>query len=139
MKNIVSLLLGDISGDGHNQRDTTVIFSNLTANEIKNAYSKGEKLLGFKFVSQVCSEYEDNSIPTELINKLVKFGFPLETYLSNGDLSNDGDDKDPEYFIWIQGYTEIYLFIVKIGNPNFEWKYTENDSCIDIGGYGLYP
>jgi hypothetical protein len=133
LKYVVNLILGDSGGDGHCKKSMTSIMSNCDKQEIKLAYKKGTELVGFDFTAQVCSDFGDNKISIEYYNKLVELGLPNESY------HNDSDEIEEEDSIslWLDNFTEIYLFIVKLGNPDFDYEFLQN-SDIDIGGYGLF-
>jgi hypothetical protein len=134
--NIISLVLGDWSHDGHSQSDTVVISSNLDKNEMEKAYKKATKKLGFDFCDTVCADYEDNNLSEENLMILVNHGLKIDDL----DLYNYDPKIDGDVHIWHDAFTHIYLFIIKLGNPNFEYKILEDDlnPSIHIGGYGLY-
>lgn len=133
----ITLLLGDPSGDGHGKSETIVINSNLNATDIGLAYKKGSKELGFDLVSDVCSDYEDNFIPKDIFDILVKNG--MEYDLSDYEIKQleDADADSRGINIYTDEYLNIYFFIVFCGNKDFEYELTKYP-VIDIGGYGLY-
>lgn len=145
---IINLIMGDPSGDGHGNIQYISIKSNLNKNAIQTAYEKGTKLLGFDFVDKVCADYEDNFLHKEEMNKLVKHGFNVDdlgsitSYEKKEALNfikNDEMFYSNHLRLWTDSFSNIYLFIAKLGNKNFKYKILdENDSSIDIGGYGLY-
>lgn len=135
MNNIITLVVGDPSGDGHRETDTFTIKTNLSKQELTKAYEKGSKLLGFDFKEHICCEYEDSILPEEELNILlgkdlilkdIVDDYFLQKYKNSGILNLDSDS-----------YTNIFLFIVKLGNSEFEYTY-EKLPTIDIGGYGLF-
>ncbi len=126
----VKLVVGDWSKDGHNQSDDFYVESNLSAKEIETAYKKGTKKVKFDLCKNVASNYEDNILPKKFLDTLVSLGFNLNP--EDLDEIPEGISLFPEVF------SDIYLFIVKLGNPNFEYKWTECSDEIHIGGYGLY-
>lgn len=131
---LITLVVGDWSGDGHSQTDKTVIESNLNSQEIGLAYNKAAKLIGFDFIEQVASDYQDNrllKIDAEKIQKYIKLD-NLET-----PYDEDEDEDDGTYYIDQDTYISIYLNYVKLGNPDFEFKIINIDE-IEIGGYGLF-
>ena len=130
LKHVVNLILGDSGGDGHEKESMTSIMSNCTKQEIKLAYQEGTKLVGFDLTKQVCYEFDDREINREFYNKLVELGLP------KNESDFDGDENDP-ISIWLDDFTEMYLFIVKLGNPDFDYEFLQN-SDIDIGGYGFF-
>lgn len=142
LKYNLQLVLGDWSHDGHNQTDFILLNTNLSKDEIKDAYALAIKKLGFDFTQEVCSEYEDNLLYEKHLDLLLLQGFKI------GDLGllDEYSKKEAVKFfnkkiktlkLYTEEYLNIYLFIIKLGNPNFKYKIIE-DSWIDIGGYGLY-
>lgn len=125
----VSLVVGDWSHDGHKQTDTITISSNLSSDLIETSYDIGKEILGFDFIQTCCVSYEDNQIEFKYVEKLEKAGYDFK----NEEKTNSGAVK-----VWDAGlYANIYLFIVKLGHPDFEWEKTKS-SDINIGGYGIY-
>lgn len=108
MDNIITLVLGDPSGDGHGQSESINIASNFNANEITNAYKLGTKKLGFDFCNEVCSEYEDNLLNSRRWNKLKKLGYQNKVLEEEISLP----PKKGKVFLWTDSFTDIYLFIL---------------------------
>lgn len=133
---IISLVMGDWSGDGHSKTDTVVIKSNLTVPEITKAYKKASKKLGFDLIKEVAADYQDNNLSKDNMQALIKNGF-------SGELEDDEEEDNGGkggYFLWTDSFLDIYLFIVKLGDPNFEYAILQGElnPSINIGGYGLY-
>jgi hypothetical protein len=133
MSNTISLVLGDWSGDGHEKTETIVLRSNLTNKQIEDAYKKGTNKVGFDFIRTIANEYEDNVISAEKLDALIELGLK--------DFDRIGDDTDEDdYNLDTDSFADIYLFIVKLGNEDFEYKILvgESNPEIRIGGYGLF-
>lgn len=143
---VVSLILGDWSHDGHSQTDTVVLKSNLDKKDIQKAYAKGIKKLGFDFINEVCEEYEDSLLPKDKLDLLIKHGLTVKdlglktSYELDEFAEASTNENSNGLSLWINSYTDIYLFIIKLGNKDFEYKILEGDinPSIEIGGYGLY-
>ncbi len=140
-----TLVLGDWSDDGHGKTDLVIIESNLDKEEIWAAYRKASKKLGFKLVEDVCADYEEGGISQDYLKTLIENGLNIEkVFDTDYDLKEakkvlEGDDPDELVNLWTNSYTEIFLFIVKLGDPEFEYNIIEDDSSrINIGGYGLF-
>lgn len=131
----ITLLLGDPSGDGHGKSDTIVFNSNLNKEEIQDAYKKASKELGFDLISDICDDYEDNYLPKKIYNILIKNGMKYD--LNEYEIKELAKHKSKGVNIYIDEYLNIYFFIIKFGNKDFEYEIT-NCPVIDIGGYGLY-
>ena len=148
MNNIVSLILGDPSGDGHDKRDVINISSNLNKKEMLSAYETASKKLKFDLINEVCDEYEDNLLSKNHLDILIKNGLKIEDlgitkkYKYEYDEAVEAfDDEDSDGLnLWNNTYTHLFLFIVKLGNKDFEFKILDGElnPTINIGGYGLF-
>lgn len=127
--NTINLVLGDWSHDGHGKSETVTIETNLTVKQIANAYKKGSKKIGFDLTEEVASEYEDSSLPIDVVDSLNDAGFDVEKEV--GMYNDELDSLDTDNFV------KIYLFIVGVGAPSFKYKIVHNVD-INIGGYGLF-
>ena len=140
LTNIISLVIGDWSGDGHSQSNTIVIKSNLDKKAIEKAYKKGTKKLGFDFIKDIAADYADQNLSKERLDVLLKHGLKTKDLDLDFDLKRKEYEEGPGVNIWHDDYVEIYLFIVKLGNEEFKYELLEGDvnPTIHIGGYGLY-
>lgn len=130
---VIDLILGDYSGDGHCEKETITIRSNIDAKALKKAYISGVKKTGVDWAKEVAEEYDDASVSVKIVNKLSKFGFKIE------DVSEDKELEDGKYSLWTDGYTTGWLFIASVGDPNFRYEIFYDDSAtVNIGGYGLF-
>jgi hypothetical protein len=139
-RHTISLTLGDWSRDGHNQTDQIIIKSNRTTEQIKKAYKKGVKLVGFDFSEEVASEYEDNRIREEELEKLRTAGYTqeLDDEYTKDELGEFADLAGTAA-LSSDTFAEIYLWIAKRGDPSFEYEVAVDHTCnINIGGYGLF-
>jgi len=146
LDNTISLVLGDPSDDGHGKTDTFVIKSNLDQKDIEAAYKKGSEKLGFNLINEVCEEYEDSLLPKDKIDILVKNGFTIDNLMSSSDYDREDaeeafeDDESSGFNINSEYFANTYLFIVKLGNKDFQYEMLKGklNPTIDIGGYGLF-
>lgn len=127
--NIVLLEIGDVSGDGHNQRDTFVLESSKNHKDLEAAFAKGNELFGF---SDYCCEYEENKIPVDLLNK-------LKVFLSEEEIVSAGcfDYDDGKVSVYSQDYPYLWIAVARSGDPDLFVKLVKLPS-IDGGGYGCY-
>jgi hypothetical protein len=140
-----SLVMGDWSRDGHCSSETIMISSNLTKNEIEAAYQVGSEKLGFDFMDEVAADYEDNLLEPTKLKKMVENGLAIDRLFKYDherekvQAAIDGRASE-EIGLWTESYATIYLFIVKLGNPSFEYEVLPRDVKpeIYIGGYGLF-
>jgi hypothetical protein len=127
---IVNLRIGDRSNDGHGDSIIVTIESNLSITDLKSAFQKGSESIDIDLYAVAC-DYQDPFISFEDQEALEKAGFKFPEII----------EYDPDYGNGIDTnvYTEIWLFVVKTGNPNFKYKIVNSDlSIINIGGYGLF-
>jgi len=118
----ITLVFGDISGDGHEKTDTLTIETNYSYSKLRDAIYKSN----FKIDSE-CSDYDERTLSEELTNFLVEIGL-----LKREDLNGD-------YRLTVRGdeYVRRLLDVVKYENPDFQWKETAL-ATMDVGGYGLF-
>ena len=134
MKFQFTLVVGDWSDDGHGKTANIAIKSNLSPAEVLCAYETGSKKLGFDLINTVAEVYEDRAISREKWNAFVKLGFDCD--LAKFDVPYDNGDDD-DLSLCYEAYTSLYLFVIKLGEPDFQCEPMNNKS-IQIGGYGLF-
>lgn len=133
VKHKIRIVMGDPSGDGHGRSSEKICASNLSGAEMNAAYKVGTNILGFDYCGTVCDEYEDCTVPLDVADKLIKHGCRAFDKLSKYDL-----DPEKGYSIWYDDHLAIYLFICKLGNPEFQYELISNQmEQINIGGYGF--
>lgn len=132
LPHMINLVVGDWSHDGHNMTEQSTIKCNLTKKDLEKAYKKGCKKVGFDLTEEVCADYEDMSVSDDVIEKLRAADIKPEDFIENDD-----DDGWSFSYNW-EAFTELWLRIAKLGNPDLEFEMCSNDSPnINIGGYGL--
>jgi len=125
MNYIINLVLGDWSNDGHGRTTTFNIFTNLSKDEIDQAYKLGTNHLGIDFCDEIC-DHDSTILPIEVYDKLRKNGYTGKFKLYKGEIYPDIDD-----------FVDIYLFLVKLGNPKFKYM-NISDNPLYIGGLGFF-
>ena len=124
--NIITLTVGDLSGDGHDRRETRSIETTFSVKKIEAAYAKGMKKLGFNPSKDLASKYEDNKVPSKYSKLLQKAGFPM------------GDDPDSDdWSLYTDDFVALFLWTVELGDPSFSYTETRSNELY-IGGYGLF-
>lgn len=131
----INLVLGDPSDDGHGHTETFVISTGFTPEGIKEAYQQGVLICGVDLVEDVCCDYQDSRIWCEDLKKLMQHQWCPKIK----SFEEDGDDES-YYDLTREEFMRLYLFIVKLGAPEFVWTEVpaEQLSSIEIGGYGLW-
>lgn len=144
LNNRTTLVMGDWSDDGHGKTDLTIINSNLAREQILKAYKKASKKLGFDLTKDICADYCDSHIPVDCLKALVQNGLDLDkVFDTDYDVKEarqamEGENSE-DVALWPHSFIEIFLFIVKLGNQDFEYEIVESDAAtINIGGYGLF-
>lgn len=123
---VVNIIVGDWSDDGHGKTETFAIKSNITRDEIDKAYTQAIKTYPkLNAFDSICEDYEDNSIPEDLLDELKLLGYQPPKWM------------EKEFRVSREEFVDIYLFIVKLGNPAFEYSHV-NHNELTIGGYGLF-
>lgn len=150
MENVINLIVGDWSWDGHGKTETITIKSNLTSNEVEKAFEAGASILGYNIKQDCCRNFEDNFIPIKLWNAFLDISkkynlFPaweLGEHITPEtveDTEYGGHEETEEIGIDSDLFCSIYLVTCKIGNENFVWETVDNaEDQITIGGYGLF-
>lgn len=131
MEHIVQLSVGDWSNDGHSKTQYETIKSNISKNEMDLAYKEGAKITG-DVIDGVCDGYEECNVDASFVEKFQKLGFDFKLEKNEIKELKENDELyiDPERWI------EIVMFVVKLGNPSFQYEITENNT-FHCGGYGL--
>lgn len=129
MNSSITLVVGDWSGDGHDKTENIFIKCNRSIDEVNEAYKAGTKIVGFDLVDSLCEEYEDRRIPIEAVTSLQDNGIEIDW--------DDEVDPDVGVNIYHEEFVEIYLAIVKLGDPDFKYE-RQSPPVINIGGYGLF-
>jgi hypothetical protein len=134
----ITLEAGDWSDDGHGKTANYIVESSLDAKKLQKAYDKGSKIVGFDLSEDVCSDYEDSAIPQEYLDAISSRA-PFSKKLRD-QLKEDGEySKNADPHIWHDSFAELWMLVAKIGCPELDWKFVENNTAnIHIGGYGLF-
>lgn len=135
------LPIGDWSGDGHEKVSWFIISSNKPLQDVREAFFKAKDSLDPRLNPEnICSEYEENTIPESLVEELNKAGceFSFDEY--------DGD-------VYLDSFSmlDIVLWFLKMGDPDLELQVEENNfpmfpfsgydkdnRHIGFFGYGLF-
>lgn len=135
MNTLTKIVCGDRSHDGHGITDTTFIRTNKSHHEIREAYTKGTYIVGFNLSNDIARDYEDSQLHPSNIDALKNEGIDL-TFIDGYD-ENDPDFNDDDIHLSSESFTELYLKICKIGDPDFYYEIISLQE-VQIGGYGLF-
>jgi len=134
------VIVGDWSGDGHNETKmyVVVVDDKFTSEVLAANYHKNVKELGIDPTAFV-DEYNENTLPTDIEEKLEALGVKY-------NVVEWGDDK----LLTTQGMLEITMFLFGHGLEDFAWEQEPEitypvlvgsyDSAIgpEAIGYGLF-
>ncbi len=125
MSTLIELVVGDASGDGNGQTDTTIVVSNKSSSEIERAYMKGVQIVEVDLQNEV-SDYSNTTLTPVFVEAISKH-FDLDDY------ANEWEGK---WSIYSDGYAALYMDIAHLGDPSITFEYVATEN-IDIGGQGL--
>ena len=132
--------LGDPSNDGHGMTEDWYITANHSVREIDNAYRNVTEKLGYDFLADVCSEYEDSKIYLETIDELeVKFNIDIKSSFNSYQLK---DLEEGYCYIDTDDFISIFFELIKTELPDFKWDKLhfkgELLAILDGAGYGFF-
>jgi hypothetical protein len=124
--------LGDWSGDGHSKCEYFTATSAKSLIEVREAYfSAKEKLPKLICPENFVNEYEDSTVPQEVIDKLKEYNYNL--------------CKDSEYFE-LEEMVKYVVWFINYGDPECDVKLEKIDDMLvfygvdkkkrHIGGFG---
>lgn len=124
---ILTIEMGDTSGDGHCISDAYNIETNTDRGSILRAISKAKE--EFPFLRSLCSDYEDRNIRTKDYLTLKTAGIDVLKYGFYPD--------EKVQYLGEEGYFRMYMALIAKYIPSFTYKVIEGE-IIDLGGYGLF-
>lgn len=130
LNHIVQIEVGDSGGDGHGKHETFTYSCTHDSFEVKQAFKKGTDILGFD-ITKYCDDYEDNSIPQDVYEKLVELNAIPEWLISYVD------EFEEEPYVDAETYANIYMLTAQKGLPELRYTMRRNPA-IKAGGYGLF-
>jgi len=133
MKNTIHLILGD----KRNHTDTVIIKTNFTIKQLKSAYIKGAKKIGFDLSKSICTAFDDTQICFEDYSKLMDAGLIMKEIFKQEKYLIQKIKYEDNLLVDIDSFAKIWLFIAKLGNKNFNYKIQNVKNVINIGGKGL--
>lgn len=141
---VIEFLIGDPSGDGHNNCEHFKVKSNKPVQEVRKAHFRDKEVLGFE-IGDICNEACDSALEKEVVEKLKELNYDFKLIEDNGGYYEGEYDLSwhPEaildiwLFLLMQIDPELTLtvieeMVVTIMGRNEESKYLE------APGYGIY-
>lgn len=135
----INLVMGDYSGDGNGRTKKYEIESSLSAKEIQAAYKKATKIIGIDLVEDICNHGEA-VIKKNQLDKFVAQGADFPDIFGYDQKDIDEKITNQERFYMDQeGFLNLYLFMIKLGDPGFTYEFAINDSeDVAIGGDSFF-
>lgn len=123
MKHFIELM-ADYEGEN---TQTGIIQSNIDSDELDEAYKAGTVVVGFDPV-KVFRKSRSWILTRKQLDRLEELGI--------GDVFKQADSVED---CWLDPYSfmQVFLFIAKLGNPEFEFEKVEAYT-VKIGGCGLF-
>lgn len=132
----ITMPIGDWSNDGHGRCDEVDFMSNYDVHALRVAYIESVKRTDVSFdhetdrtATQLCTEYEDDGVPVDVIRKFVEFGYVMtdddkaNTY--NGVISFSSEE-----------FGKLILWFIGLSMPD-DWEYAvkEQTKKVYLNGY----
>jgi hypothetical protein len=130
----ITLVMGDWSYDGHGKTETISVLSSKGLSAVIAAYKKGVQAVGLDLTDEVACDYEDSTLSAEHLATLVAAGYQIE-----GLEEAEGEPVPKDYqYLSTDQFVDMWLFIVRKGDPDLRIEVGAQDPTINIGGYGLF-
>lgn len=121
---------------GGYKRIPVLIKTNLSMSEIEEAAKIGEKKLNVELYNICPSNNEGEIFPAQW-KSFVDSGCKYTDVASERCAEKDYLSGKPFYIDGAEGFAHLYLHLVKVGNPSFEFEIVKRyEAEIDIGGAG---
>lgn len=130
--------IGDWSDDGHGMHEDFIISSNVPVKVVREAHFAMKDELGFS-IEDICSEYEDSVIDSEITKTIMELGYEFE------------DIEDGEAGMYPEEMARLWIFLLQKVDANLELKiikdeipafhfygFDEKKRHIGQVGYGLF-
>ena len=133
LSHTISLTTGNGKGS-----ETYFFMTNHSTTDIRKFYELAAKKYDIDLTEQ-CSEFEDPYLKEDFVEKCrITFqGHEYANKIING-WTIDKYEEDWGYYINHHQFTELYLMIAKLSEPNLHWRSISGPEVIDVGGFGLY-
>jgi len=137
-EHVIELVIGDWSGDGHEKTRRILLRTNLSSDEIINAYAEGTKVIGVDVMNEVAAEYEDSWLREDSWNKFVAAGIAEMGWEVEGGPEHHWETGEAGLDLDTDSFLDLFLFTVLRGNPSFKYEEIQPSASLPVGGYGLF-
>jgi hypothetical protein len=125
--------IGDWSGDGHGHCEWYDATSAKPVEELREAYFQARAQFPEVCPENFCNQYEDSTIPNEVMAELVRLGAPLP---ERDDDDEDVDD-DGEYIIDGDVMAALVVWFLNLGDSTADVKLDPKASTPMLPFYGF--
>jgi hypothetical protein len=132
--------IGDWSGDGHGKCDHFMVSSNKPTKDVREAYfAAKEKLPDTLCPESFVSDYEDYTVPDEVVEAGERAGCELLAALKNQEYQDFHTSDMADYVLWFLKQGDPELQLKRIEDSDSLAFYGEDEKGRHIGfiGYGL--
>jgi hypothetical protein len=130
---ITTLIAGDNDWSGHNKTCSWTVWTNLTGEQLYDAYHTAAAKYGLDLLSECRFNVY---LSLRFVQKLKDLG--LCESLVKDHLAYYADSVE-HYFDGIEcdDFPDLYLLIARLAEPKLEWQYL-GSNYVELHGYGLF-
>jgi hypothetical protein len=129
MSHIISIPIGDWSGDGHNENEILYFKSNKSIKHVREAYFTAKEKYPELCPESFCCNYQDYKVPKNVVEDAKKLGF-------NIDPDNFLPETMAEYTSWFCKLGDDSLELTMKNKPPMLQFYGFDKKKRHIGGFG---
>lgn len=141
--------LGDWSADGHGMHETFTVSAAKGMKAAENAFKEAKKKYPKLNPENFCADYDDNTIPKEVIKEAAELGFKFPDADLEDPYEPDEDKKDegPGEFMSFCGdnrvIAEYIVWYLNLANPKLDARLVPEKELpwswdLSTCGYGLF-
>ena len=140
---VTCLIVGDWSHDGHSMTEVVSVASNLTRDQLIEAYKAGVAAVGLDPQEEVACDYEENWVTIDQWRKLEASGMALKDVFGDKSCLEFKEAKrnveiGEQFTLYPEDFVRMWMFVANKGNPDLRYEIRLDDpAVINIGGYGL--
>lgn len=130
-ENLIPVVFGDWSNDGHGEAERVYVWSNKGIAEWRAAFASGCRKTKVNLPDAVAADYGDRSISAAALAALRATGLHI---------TPEGETPDGAV-IHLGEFEEMFFHLVRVGDPSITFKRLKNGPHhmeVHPGGYGLF-
>jgi hypothetical protein len=129
VSNKFEMVVGDWSGDGHNQSRAYIIHTSATVEDAREAHFKCPEVLGFD-IGDIAKDYDESIIPGHIAEALIEIGL-----LTDAE-KEEYEDEDSVY-VGHKRVAEIWVAILNHIDPNLKLHIPSVEELPSLHFYGF--